>query len=94
MSRTDVLSDFVAQTDLAGSALSRAGGARLRKLDIGLRGIIVGLHYSFLGDPAGHGERIKEGIGWDGAICTKPEKEDEMPGLIQKANPLTAVSRR
>jgi len=51
-------------------------GARLRKLDIGLRGIILGLYYSFLGDPAGHGERIKDGIGWDGAIRTRPEEPD------------------
>ena len=66
-------------------------GARLRKLDIGLRGITWGLYYSFLGGPAGHGQRIKDGIGWDGAIRTKPEEPDEMPGLIQKANPLTRV---
>jgi len=63
-------------------------GAKLRKLDIGLRGIIFALYYSFLDDPAGHGQRIKDGIGWDGAVRTKPEEPDEMPGLIQAANPL------
>ncbi|MFZ2147654.1 MAG: hypothetical protein WAV28_10585, partial [Sedimentisphaerales bacterium] len=62
--------------------------ANLRKLDIGLRGIIFSLYYSFLDDPAGHGQRIKDGIGWDGAIRTKPEEPDEMPDLIQAANPL------
>jgi hypothetical protein len=62
--------------------------ANLRKLDIGLRGIIFSLYYSFLDDPAGYGQRIKDGIGWDGAIRTKPEEPDEMPGLIQAANPL------
>ena len=66
-------------------------GARPRKLDIGLRGIILGLYDSFLDDPAGHGQRIKDAIGWDGAIRTRPEEPDEMPGLIQKANPLTRV---
>jgi hypothetical protein len=68
-------------------------GANLRKLDIGLRGIIFSLYYSFLDDPAGQGQRIKEGIGWDGAIRTKPEEPDEMPDLIQGANPLTSVDR-
>jgi hypothetical protein len=68
-------------------------GADLRKLDIGLRGIILGLYYSFLDGPAGHGQRIKDGIGWDGAIRTKVQEPDEMPGLIQKANPLTPVDR-
>jgi hypothetical protein len=63
-------------------------GATLRKLDIGLRGIVFSLYYSFLDDSAGHGQRIKEGIGWDGAIRTKPEDPDEMPYLIQNANPL------
>jgi hypothetical protein len=62
--------------------------ANLRKLDIGLRGIIFALYYSFLPDPAGHGQRIKDGMGWDGAIRTKPEGPDEMPGLIRAANPL------
>lgn len=62
--------------------------ASLRKLDIGLRGIIFALYYSFLADPAGHGQRIKEGVGWDGAIRTKPEEPDEMPDLIRAANPL------
>jgi len=62
--------------------------ANLRKLDIGLRGIIFSLYYSFLDDPAGYGQRIKDGIGWDGAVRTKPEEPDEMPGLIGAANPL------
>ena len=62
--------------------------ANLRKLDIGLRGIIFSLYYSFLDDPAGYGQRIKDGIGWDGAIRTKPEEPDEMPDLIEAANPL------
>jgi hypothetical protein len=64
--------------------------ANLRKLDIGLRGIIFSLYYSFLDDPAGYGQRIKDGIGWDGAIRTKPEEPDEMPDLIQAANPLNS----
>jgi hypothetical protein len=62
--------------------------ANLRRLDIGLRGIIFSLYYSFLDGPAGYGQRIKDGIGWDGAIRTKPEEPDEMSGLIQAANPL------
>jgi hypothetical protein len=64
--------------------------ANLRKLDIGLRGIIFSLYYSFLDDRAGYGQRIKDGIGWDGAIRTKPEEPDEMPDLIQAANPLNS----
>ena len=68
-------------------------GASLRKLDIGLRGITFSLYYSFLDDPAGYGQRIKDGIGWDGAIRTKPEEPDEMPDLIQGANPLNSVGR-
>jgi hypothetical protein len=62
--------------------------ANLRRLDVGLRGIIFGLYYSFLDEPAGHGQRIKDGIGWDAAIHSKPEEPDEMPGLIREANPL------
>ena len=65
--------------------------ANLRKLDIGSRGIIFALYYSFLADPAGYGQRIKDGIGWDGAIRTKPEEPDEMPSLIQKANPFNPL---
>ena len=68
-------------------------GATLRKLDIGLRGIVFSLYYSFLDDSASQGQRIKDGIGWDGAIRTKPEEPDEMPDLIQGANPLTSVDR-
>jgi len=68
-------------------------GASLRKLDIGLRGIVFSLYYSFLDDPAGHGQRIKDAIGWDGAVRTKPQEPDEMPGLIQGANPLNPVYR-
>jgi hypothetical protein len=71
----------------------RPVGASLRKLDIGLRGIIFSLYYSFLDGPGGHGQRIKDGIGWDGAIRTKPEGPDEMPDLIQGANPLNAAGR-
>ena len=65
--------------------------ANLRKLDIGFRGIIFSLYYSFLDEPAGHGQRIKDGIGWDAAIHSKPEEPDEMPDLIQAANPLNRV---
>ena len=66
-------------------------GAHLRKLDIGLRGIVFSLYYSFLDVPGGYGQRIKEAIRWDGDIRFKPEKADELPDLIQAANPLGRV---
>lgn len=65
-----------------------AVGANLRKLDIGLRGIIFSLYYSFLEDKDDNSERIREGIRWDGAIRSKPEKSDDLPGLIRAANPI------
>jgi hypothetical protein len=84
--------DFVIRLLLRLTSLDRyfpgAIGANLRKLDIGLRGVIFSLYYSFLDGPAGHGQRIKDGIGWDGAVRTRPEEPDEMPDLIQAANPL------
>ena len=69
----------------------RSIGAGLRKLDIGLRGITLSLYYSFLDDPGGHGQRIREGIRWDGAIRSSPDEPDEMPELIRKANPLSSM---
>lgn len=95
---TDVLRfmpDFVIRLLLKLTLLDRyfpgLVAANLRKLDIGLRGIIFTLYYSFLDHRANHGQRIRDGIGWDGAIRTKPEEPDEMPGLIQAANPFNPV---
>jgi len=63
-------------------------GSNLRKLDIGLRGIIFSLYYSFLEDKDDNSRRIQEGIRWDGAIRSKPEESDDLPGLIRAANPI------
>ena len=68
-----------------------AVGANLRKLDIGLRGIVFSLYYSFLDDRDDNSRRIKEGIRWDGAIHSKPEESDDLPALIQAANPLRDI---
>jgi hypothetical protein len=69
----------------------RTIGSQLRKLDIGLRGIVFSLYYSFLDVPGGYGRRIKEAIRWDGDIRFKPAKADELPDLIQAAKPLGQV---
>ncbi len=63
-------------------------GANLRKLDIGLRGIIFSLYYSLLEDKDNNTKRIVEGIRWDGAIRSKPEESDDLPGLVRAANPI------
>lgn len=68
-----------------------AVGANLRKLDIGLRGIVFSLYYSLLDDAADSTRRIIEGIRWDGAIHSKPEESDDLPALIKAANPLKDV---
>ncbi len=65
-----------------------AVGANLRKLDIGLRGIIFSLYYSFLEDRGNNSRRIQDGIRWDGAIRSQPEESDDLPGLIHSANPI------
>ncbi len=62
--------------------------SRLRKLEMGLRGLVFSLYYSFLDTPSGCGCRIQEAIGWDAAVRTKPEDPDGLPGLVQRANPL------
>lgn len=66
----------------------KAVGANLRKLDIGLRGIIFSLYYSFLEDKDDNSRRIQEGMRWDGAIRSKPEESDDLPALIRSANPI------
>ena len=63
-------------------------GVNLRKVSTGLRGIVFSLYYSFLEDTNGWGERIREGIDYDAAVRTKLEREDDLPGLIEAANPL------
>ncbi len=60
----------------------------LRKLELGLRGLVFSLYYSFLDTPSGCGRRIQEAVGWDAAIRTRPELPDDLPELIRGANPL------
>ncbi len=63
-------------------------GANLRKLNLGLKGIVFNLYYSFPDDPSGFSLRIREGISWDGAIRTRPAEPDDLPALVEAANPL------
>jgi len=63
-------------------------GLNFRKLNVGLRGITFSLYYSFLNNTNGCGQRVKEVIDYDAAIRTKLEKADDMPNLVESANPL------
>jgi hypothetical protein len=68
--------------------LPNFAGSRLRKLEMGLRGLVFSLYYSFLDVPSGCGRRIQGAIRWDAAIRTQPEDADDLPDLVQRANPI------
>lgn len=63
-------------------------GVNLRKLITGLRGIIFSLYYSFLDNTNGCGQEVKEALAYDAAIRTELEEADDLPALVEAANPL------
>jgi hypothetical protein len=63
-------------------------GFNLRTLSTGLRGIPFALYYSFLDNTNGCGQKVKEGIDYDAAVRTRLKAKDDLPALVEDANPL------
>lgn len=87
-----LLPRFVLRVLLKATALDRFlprfAASPLRKLEMGLRGLVFSLYYSFLDTPSGWGPKIQEAIGWDAKVRTQPENPDDLPRLVHRANPL------